>query len=171
MKLKILQISNVTRQKWRSGITFSSPRIWTCNTSFKKSTPLNKTSGNKDVPQRKKLWRLSIDWSQMIRNFRILLEQVHPRLAPIFEHHFMQIKEELMGQQSALAVVSIIGMGGIGKTTLATNIYNDPSVICQFDFRAWVVVSQSYFIRNILLGILDSMKMLSDEIQGRVNRS
>ncbi|XP_019154381.1 PREDICTED: putative late blight resistance protein homolog R1B-17 isoform X2 [Ipomoea nil] len=47
-------------------------------------------------------------------------------------------------------VVSIVGMGGIGKTTLAQNIYTDPAITCHFYMQAWVTVSQEYNIEQML---------------------
>ncbi|XP_073145115.1 putative late blight resistance protein homolog R1A-3 [Henckelia pumila] len=76
----------------------------------------------------------------------------------------MQIKNHLTEESSKLQVISIVGMGGIGKTTLVTSVYNDPYIMYHFDMRAWVTVSQSYHTRNILLGILGSITSLTDNV-------
>ncbi|KAH0707800.1 hypothetical protein KY289_012876 [Solanum tuberosum] len=55
-----------------------------------------------------------------------------------------------------LKVVSIVGMGGIGKTTLANKIYSDPFIMSHFDIRGKVTVSQEYCRENVLLGLLSS---------------
>ncbi|PHT52566.1 hypothetical protein CQW23_07028 [Capsicum baccatum] len=40
--------------------------------------------------------------------------------------------------------------GGIGKTTLAKEIYNDVFIRCHFDVRAWDTVSQQHNVKEIL---------------------
>ncbi|XP_031111204.1 late blight resistance protein R1-A-like [Ipomoea triloba] len=54
-------------------------------------------------------------------------------------------------------IVSIQGMGGIGKTTLARRVYEDPSVASRFDIRAWVVVSQYHNRLQMLTDLLKSI--------------
>ncbi|KAL0357423.1 UNVERIFIED_CONTAM: putative disease resistance protein [Sesamum calycinum] len=54
----------------------------------------------------------------------------------------------------ALKVVPLVGMGGIGKSTLARHLYDHSFVVSHFDVRAWSTVSQNYNVRKILLDLL-----------------
>ncbi|CAL5188423.1 unnamed protein product [Lathyrus oleraceus] len=47
-------------------------------------------------------------------------------------------------------VISVTGMGGMGKTTLVKKVYDDPEVIKHFKTCAWVTVSQSCEIVELL---------------------
>ncbi|CAA2961056.1 late blight resistance homolog R1A-10 [Olea europaea subsp. europaea] len=70
-----------------------------------------------------------------------------------------KIKDRLVRDSSQLEIVSIVGMGGIGKTSLAHKVYIDKYIEYHFHIRAWLTVSQEYCVRGILLGLLDSMKI------------
>ncbi|XP_073317266.1 disease resistance protein RPP13-like [Primulina huaijiensis] len=68
-----------------------------------------------------------------------------------FDEIFLDIISRLTEQCPALQILSIVGMAGIGKTTLARNVYDHSSVLCYFYIRVWVTISQEFRVREILL--------------------
>ncbi|MCD9639679.1 hypothetical protein HAX54_024385 [Datura stramonium] len=73
------------------------------------------------------------------------------------ENEFEMMQDRLARGGSELEVVPIVGMGGIGKTTLANKIFCDPFTMSLFDIRAKVTITQAYCARNVLLGLLSSI--------------
>ncbi|EYU31457.1 hypothetical protein MIMGU_mgv1a017859mg, partial [Erythranthe guttata] len=74
-----------------------------------------------------------------------------------FDDDLMAIYEMLCGQSSKLQVLPIVGMGGIGKTTLAAHAYNDPLITEHFHIRAWVTISQDYVAQDVFSRLLASI--------------
>nr|TKR86226.1 hypothetical protein D5086_0000239950 [Populus alba] len=51
-----------------------------------------------------------------------------------------------------VSIISVVGIGGLGKTTLAQHVYNDEQVQVQFGVKLWVSVSGSLDVTKIILG-------------------
>ncbi|XP_047972782.1 putative late blight resistance protein homolog R1A-10 [Salvia hispanica] len=82
---------------------------------------------------------------------------------------FKDVTEELISrltnEKNDFDVVSLIGMFGLGKTTLAWKAFNDPEIIFKFPVRIWLPVSQEFSDKDIFLAILKEFTTITDEIR------
>ncbi|CAA2993367.1 late blight resistance homolog R1B-16 isoform X1 [Olea europaea subsp. europaea] len=95
-----------------------------------------------------------------------------------FAGDLMQISERLLYGRPTLQLIPIVGMGGMGKTTLTMNVFNDPCMKYYFDIRAWVTLSRQYRMRDILLTLLDEFALIdlirkddNDLLKGQVYKN
>jgi len=71
-----------------------------------------------------------------------------------FEDEQNEIETKLLASDNNLSVVSIVAMGGAGKTTLARKIYNSNKIKEHFHTIAWVTVSQKFKGADLLKDIM-----------------
>ncbi|XP_068501475.1 putative disease resistance RPP13-like protein 1 [Phaseolus vulgaris] len=62
------------------------------------------------------------------------------------------------------SILSIVGMGGLGKTTLAQHVYSDPKIEdAKFDIKAWVCVSDHFHVLTVTRQILEAITNKKDD--------
>ncbi|XP_027119940.1 putative disease resistance protein RGA4 [Coffea arabica] len=66
-----------------------------------------------------------------------------------------------------ISVLPIVGMGGIGKTTLAQKVFNDPKIKEHFVERMWVCVSDALNVNRLFLLMLESLNEPMLEVESR----
>lgn len=66
------------------------------------------------------------------------------------------------GNDNQVPVVSIVGLGGMGKTTFAKLVYNEHVIEEHFDLKAWVHVSEPLDVAGLTKHILKSFHPSSD---------
>ncbi|CAN6699445.1 unnamed protein product [Malus baccata var. baccata] len=64
---------------------------------------------------------------------------------------------ESKNQEEYLSVKAVVGLGGLGKTTLAKSIFNDDAIGRHFQEKMWVCVSNTFEVNSILNRMLESL--------------
>ncbi|GKV45263.1 hypothetical protein SLEP1_g52371 [Rubroshorea leprosula] len=74
------------------------------------------------------------------------------------ENKVLEVVESLIDSSNdqPLLVVSIVGMGGIGKTTMAKLVYNNGQIQRHFFKRMWICVSENFNLKQILVAMLQA---------------
>ncbi|KAK9001646.1 hypothetical protein V6N11_083425 [Hibiscus sabdariffa] len=63
----------------------------------------------------------------------------------------------LMDQELQKAVISVVGMGGLGKTTFVANTFNKQVVKQHFDCCAWITVSRQYVVTELFMSMIKEL--------------
>ncbi|PHT61197.1 hypothetical protein T459_34954 [Capsicum annuum] len=77
-----------------------------------------------------------------------------------FKEETKRIIRNLTSGPAEIDVISIVGMPGLGKTTLAYRVYNEKSVVGHFDVRAWCTVDQERNQKKLLQKIFNQVNGL-----------
>ncbi|KDP26027.1 hypothetical protein JCGZ_21060 [Jatropha curcas] len=68
-----------------------------------------------------------------------------------------RIIEELLkpADNENVSIIPIVGIGGLGKTTLAKLVYNDERVASHFQSKSWACVSEDFDLQKMIIKILN----------------
>ncbi|MED6217419.1 hypothetical protein PIB30_017479 [Stylosanthes scabra] len=76
-------------------------------------------------------------------------------------HEKQDLKDYLLSEgaddDSKIGVLAIVGMGGLGKTTLAKLLFNDAQVTEKFEVKAWASVSKDFDVVKLANSLLESV--------------
>ncbi|WCJ18812.1 Disease resistance protein RPM1 [Euphorbia peplus] len=73
------------------------------------------------------------------------------------EVHKRKLINWIVEGKSDRQVVSVVGVGGLGKSTLVKRVYDDAEVKKHFKFRAWITVSQFSTIEDLLKNLIHQL--------------
>ncbi|XP_042063357.1 putative late blight resistance protein homolog R1A-10 isoform X1 [Salvia splendens] len=79
-----------------------------------------------------------------------------------FDAEEAEIIDHLTQSRDKLDVMSIVGIPGQGKTTLAWKIYQNKSICTHFHIRIWVSISQVFNSKDVFLQILKKFSSTHD---------
>ncbi|KAK4478930.1 hypothetical protein RD792_014437 [Penstemon davidsonii] len=94
-------------------------------------------------------------WLDMLKN-AVYESHVYGRTSEKEEIIKLLVSDHYQTIRNMPHVIPIIGMGGIGKTTLAQMVYNDKRVNELFDVKAWAYVSDDFNSIRITKSLLES---------------
>ncbi|XP_012851369.1 PREDICTED: putative late blight resistance protein homolog R1A-10, partial [Erythranthe guttata] len=70
---------------------------------------------------------------------------------------FMRLRDWLISPHSELIVMSLDGMAGIGKTTIAKKLFQDPFIASHYSRLVFVTIGPKYRLADILVDILTQL--------------
>ncbi|VAI18901.1 unnamed protein product [Triticum turgidum subsp. durum] len=102
--------------------------------------------------------RYSMDENETLRARRLTLPDLGDEVNVIgFDSEINQVKDELLDSENKdLTVVSLVGPGGAGKSTIARKVYN---LVAKnyFNSCVWICISQKFTVYGVLKDIVNGV--------------
>ncbi|KAM0872540.1 hypothetical protein ACQ4PT_038658 [Festuca glaucescens] len=110
--------------------------------------------------------RMASKLSRVLQAVEVLIAEMHA-FRRSRDKDKRNIVDTLLRQanNADLAVVPIVGMGGLGKTTLAQLIYNEHEIQKHFQLLLWVCVSDTFDVNSLAKCIVEASPKKNDDTE------
>ncbi|XP_022719676.1 putative disease resistance protein RGA4 [Durio zibethinus] len=107
--------------------------------------------------------KFNLGLEEKVENRRVILRDTHCFVIPSNVIGRNQDKENIIDllvkptDTKKFPVIPIVGIGGLGKTTLGQLVYNDERIIRLFPLKIWVCVSDEFDLARLLCDVIYSI--------------
>ncbi|WVZ04859.1 hypothetical protein V8G54_018205 [Vigna mungo] len=161
LRKKVVKAHGSTKDKVSHFFSSSNPLVFRCKMAQQIkdiNNKLDKVAANKH--------KFSLQMSDVDTRVVHRRDMTHSRVSDsdvIGRKHDKENIIELLMQQNpndddtSLSVIPIVGIGGLGKTTLAKFVFNDKKIQECFPLKMWVCVSDDFDIKQLIIKIINSV--------------